>query len=202
MESMDGIRTRREEYAAATRQALLEASERLFVEQGYFATSVDQIAQEARVTRGAVYHHFTSKTLLFEALFEHVEEENTRAINRASASGAEVERAVAAMNTFLRRCAEPAYQRIVMQEGPVVLGIERWRELDEKYTLGLVRAHLEGLMDVGYLAPVPLHLLTRVLLAALHEAAGHVAEAGPEDVEEALQEASLLMERLTAGLVG
>jgi AcrR family transcriptional regulator len=198
---MEGMRTRREEYAAATRQALLEAGQELFVEQGFFATSVDQIARRARVTRGAVYHHFTNKTLLFEALFEHVEEENTRAINLASASGTPVERAVAAMNAFLRRSAEPAYQRIVMQEGPVVLGLQRWRELDGKYTLGLLRRHLEGLMEVGYLVPVPLPLLTRVLLAALHEAAGHVAEAGPDGTEEALEAASLLMERLTAGLV-
>jgi AcrR family transcriptional regulator len=47
--------TRREEYAQATRQAIIDAARKLFAERGYFATKVDDIAAEARVAPATVY---------------------------------------------------------------------------------------------------------------------------------------------------
>jgi len=47
--------TRREEYAQATRQAIIDAARQLFAERGYFATKVDDIAAEARVAPATVY---------------------------------------------------------------------------------------------------------------------------------------------------
>lgn len=48
-------RTRRQEYAEATRRAIIDAARRLFAEHGYFATKVDDIAAEARVAPATVY---------------------------------------------------------------------------------------------------------------------------------------------------
>jgi AcrR family transcriptional regulator len=60
---------RRREQAAATRQAILEAAERLFAERGYVGTSVAQIAEEARVALKTVYAVFGTKPEVLRALW-------------------------------------------------------------------------------------------------------------------------------------
>src|SRR5580704_2731055 len=65
----------RAEQVAQTRAALVAAGRRLFGDRGFAATSVEELAREARVTTGALYHHFPTKTALFEAVFEHVHDE-------------------------------------------------------------------------------------------------------------------------------
>ena len=59
--------------AAATRDALLDAAERVFRERGVAHTSLAEVAAAAGVTRGAVYWHFRDKAALFEALCERVQ---------------------------------------------------------------------------------------------------------------------------------
>ncbi|HVC14399.1 MAG TPA: TetR family transcriptional regulator [Acidimicrobiales bacterium] len=54
-------RLSRSESKARTRRRLIDEAERLFVERGYAATSLEQIAQAAEVTKGAIYGHFSSK---------------------------------------------------------------------------------------------------------------------------------------------
>lgn len=63
-------RISRSESKARTRQRLISEAERLFVEQGYAATSLEQIAQAAEVTKGAIYGHFASKEELLLAAIE------------------------------------------------------------------------------------------------------------------------------------
>ena len=65
--AMDG-RTRRR---ADTRQKLYEAAVELIAEQGFSATTVDDIALRAKVAKGTVYYNFASKTALFEELLRH-----------------------------------------------------------------------------------------------------------------------------------
>ena len=67
------VPTRRQQYSAATRRALIDLGEELFTEHGYAATSLDAIVAGAEVTKGALYHHFSGKQALFEAVFERVE---------------------------------------------------------------------------------------------------------------------------------
>jgi len=63
----DGRRRRRED----TRQRLYEAAVELIAEQGFSATTVDDIALRAKVAKGTVYYNFKSKTDLFEELLRH-----------------------------------------------------------------------------------------------------------------------------------
>ena len=58
--------------AEATRTAILDAAERLFEARGVSRTSLQHIAAEAGVTRGAVYHHFADKAQLFDAMMKRV----------------------------------------------------------------------------------------------------------------------------------
>ncbi len=66
--------SRRQEYSASTRRALVEVATELFTDRGYAGTSLDEIVAGARVTKGALYHHFSGKQALFESVFERVEE--------------------------------------------------------------------------------------------------------------------------------
>ena len=63
---------RTKEEAAATRDSILDAAEKLFVEQGVSRTTLQHIASEAGVTRGAIYWHFDDKGALFNAMMERV----------------------------------------------------------------------------------------------------------------------------------
>ncbi|MFV2120617.1 TetR/AcrR family transcriptional regulator, partial [Streptomyces sp. Act-28] len=64
---MDTQSTRRQ----ATRTRLYEAAVTLIAEQGFSATTVDEIAERAGVAKGTVYYNFKSKTELFEELLRH-----------------------------------------------------------------------------------------------------------------------------------
>src|SRR3954449_11741459 len=75
--------TRRQKYSASTKGALVEVAEGLFTEHGYANTSLDAIVAGAQVTKGALYHHFSGKQALFEAVFERVEADAARAIQKA-----------------------------------------------------------------------------------------------------------------------
>ena len=75
--------TLRQQYSASTKRGLVDVAEELFTEHGYAATSLDAIVSGARVTKGALYHHFSGKQALFEAVFERVESDASRAIQKA-----------------------------------------------------------------------------------------------------------------------
>lgn len=61
---------RTKEEAAETRNSILDAAERVFFEKGVSRTTLADIAQEAGVTRGAIYWHFANKGDLFTAMFD------------------------------------------------------------------------------------------------------------------------------------
>src|SRR6186997_1891609 len=75
--------SRRQQYSASTKRTLVDVAEELFTENGYAATSLDAIVAGADVTKGALYHHYSGKQALFEAVFERVETDASRAIDRA-----------------------------------------------------------------------------------------------------------------------
>ncbi len=75
--------SRRAQYSASTKRALVDVAEELFTENGYAATSLDAIVAGARVTKGALYHHFSGKQALFEAVFERVESNASKSIQKS-----------------------------------------------------------------------------------------------------------------------
>src|ERR1700679_4037612 len=102
MQDMQTARTRREEYAEATYEALLDSAATCFFESGFAATFLDQVAQRARVTKGAIYHHFASKRDLFMAVLERQQEISARTVTEAGASALNAWSAiVTAFDTFL-----------------------------------------------------------------------------------------------------
>jgi AcrR family transcriptional regulator len=195
---MSLVRSRREEYTEATRRALLDSAAAAFEERGFAEASLDDIAGAARLTKGALYHHFPSKQSLFLAVFEEVERDLVAAIRRAGAERMDPwERLMAGIGAFLDACLARRYRRIALEEGPAALGWQRWREIDEGYALPLLRAPLARLMSTGVLRRHPPDLMARVVLAALTEAGLVVAAAS--DRPAARAEAEALVTELLAG---
>jgi AcrR family transcriptional regulator len=142
--------SRRQQYSASTKRALVDVAEELFTDNGYAATSLDAIVAGARVTKGALYHHFSGKQALFEAVFERVESDASRAIQRAIKGHRDPwEKAQAGLRAFLEVVQEARYRRIVIQEGPSVLGYERYREQEERSTFANVLDIVRSVLTAG-----------------------------------------------------
>src|SRR5256885_11523847 len=159
---MSTVKSRREQYSAATRAALLAAATRRFAEHGFTGTALEDIAADIQATRGAIYHHFANKTALFEAVFEQLE---TEALELSAAAAARAatpwSAAFAALDAFLDRCCDPVYGKLVWREAPLALGWLRWQAAEEQYAYGLVEQLIKALMDVGDIEPQPLETTTR-----------------------------------------
>src|SRR5215469_4702662 len=125
------VKSRQAENSAATRAALLKIARRFFTERGYAETATEDIVRRARVTRGALYHHFKDKQDLFKAVL--VEEQARLAALSAEAASKETDpwRALLlASEAFMDACLEPAVLQIVLLDAPAVLGAQGWREFD------------------------------------------------------------------------
>ncbi|MDQ3469225.1 MAG: TetR/AcrR family transcriptional regulator, partial [Actinomycetota bacterium] len=166
--------------SSATRHALVVAARELFSTAGFDEVGTERIAAAAGVTRGALYHQFADKTELFAAVFEIVEIEITAhlvdVLARAPAGDAAAV-LVAGADAWLDACADPAVQRIVLIDGPAVLGWARWREIGLRHGLGLVTSVLEAAMAAGSIAVAPVDPLAHALVGALDEAVLYVAGA-------------------------
>lgn len=170
------------ERRAATTAALLSTARRLFGERGYANVPIEEIAREAGVTRGALYHHFKSKDDLFAELFEALEEELVMTAARAAAAEANAWDSLrVGSRAFLEAVSQPATRRIVLLDAPAVLGWEKWREMDLKYGLGALLTGIKAAMDSGEMRSRPVAPLARMLLGALTEAAMMVGPETPPD---------------------
>lgn len=161
----------RAEQVAQTRAALITAGRALFGTAGFAATSVEDIAREARVTTGALYHHFATKAAVFEAVFEQVHADMLDAsVQAAAAAAGPVELLTAAIGAFLDQVLEPEVQRIIITDAPAVLGLARFTELDERYAYAGFVAALQAATDSGALRVDDPGTLARLLLGALTRA--------------------------------
>jgi AcrR family transcriptional regulator len=177
----------------------VDSAVELFTKRGYAGTSLDEVAKRARVTKGALYHHFSGKQALFEAAFDTVE---TKAMSRlgeiVSSPGHPWETAMAGLRAYVRVCLDPAFQRIVVHEGPVVMGWARWREAEEHYSYGIIRASVEALVASGEIDEMPVEVMSRLLYGALSAGASMIA--GAADPRKASEEVAWSITRVVSGL--
>jgi len=155
-----------------TRAAIVNAAKRIFGERGFAATTIDDIAARADVAKGAVYHHFPTKEALFEAVFEQVSIELVVDLDRIARNEKDALAAMAAgTEAYFSACAKGATGRIILRDGPAVLGWERWREIDARHFGGKFPLALAAAMAAGVIAQQPVEPLARLLLGAVTEAA-------------------------------
>jgi AcrR family transcriptional regulator len=186
----------------ATIRALVAAARRLFAERGYAGVGTEEIVQRAGVTRGALYHHFRGgKEELFRAVLVQLSAETMRQIAAAASAPEDPwEALMAGADAFLDACTTPEVQRIMLVDGPSVLGWDVWRAIDSDHGLGLLEQALQRAMDAGAMLPGSTTAVAHVLAGALDEAAMVVARA--EDPPAAREEMGRTVRRLLEGLRG
>ena len=195
-------RTNRER-TEQTRGALLAAARRLFVDRGYAATSTPDIVAAAGVTRGALYHHFADKSEVFREVLETEARAvaasiEAGAVRKAPSTGRRntVDTLLAGADAYFEAMAEPGRARLLLVEGPAVLGIdEAQRILDMAGSSELQ----DGLrLAVGKrLAPKAVAALATVLGAAFDRAVLDIVNGKrPKPYHEALR---ALLEGVTRG---
>jgi AcrR family transcriptional regulator len=189
----------RAEQVRQTRAALVAAGRRLFGRDGFAATSVEDLAREARVTTGALYHHFPNKTALFETVFEGVHAEMLEASGRAAAGASdELEALSRGFEAFLDAVLEPDVQQILVTDAPAVLGLARFTELDERYAFAEIVAALRAATAAGQLAVEDPETIARMLLGALVR--GGMLIAGSEEPGRTRDAVARAIRALLAGL--
>ncbi|MCY7396784.1 MAG: TetR/AcrR family transcriptional regulator [Nocardioides sp.] len=186
--------SRRQQYSASTKRALVDVAEDLFTEHGYANTSLDAIVAGAQVTKGALYHHFSGKQALFEAVFDRVETRAAKIIQKAVKGNRDPWlKARAGLRAFLSVVEEPGYRRIVVQDGPAVLGYERFREQEERTTFAIVVEIVRAVLDAGtwQLEPEMLHTFARIFFGAMSAAGETVTSADDPTLEAARAEIAI-----------
>lgn len=179
-----------------TRRDLIDAGRALFVEKGYFDTSISDLVTKSGVgTRGAFYHHFKDKAELFRAVFEEVERDLTLRSLASPPRGTDSwERLASGMRGFLESALEPEVQRVMLIDGPVVLGWQTLRAIEEGNSIALINEMVAQAIADGIIDDHPVGELTHLLVAAVEEAALLVAHA--DKPAKARERAARVLDRM------
>jgi AcrR family transcriptional regulator len=184
---------------AATHRHLLAIARELFTDEGYAQAATEEIVQRAGLTRGALYHHFANKQALFLEVLGDLQDEVAQRV--ATAAGAEADpwqQLLVGCRAFLAASLDPRVQRIMLIDGPAVVGWVHWRAMDAERSMKLLQSALEGLQASGVVVALPLDALTHLLSGAMNEAALWIATAPDQSV--ALEEAMATLTHLLDGL--
>lgn len=189
----------RAEQRERTRTALLDEAERLFARDGYGAVGLPAVVAAAGVTKGALYHQFDGKAGLFGAVLERVQERVAdRVVAAAEAATGRWAQLRSGCRAFLDASTEPAAARIMLVDGPAVLGWPAWREIDERTSGRHLAEGLTVLVDHGELDPQPVEPLARLLSGAMNELAMWLA--GPDVTDADRDGARAALDRVLEGL--
>ena len=191
----------REERRDATRRALLTSASRRFATAGYAATSLPEIVSDAEVTKGALYHHFSSKTELFEAVLSEAQQAvAARVVAAADGAGSDAwDQLLAGCRAFLEASTDATVRRVVLIDGPSVLGWERWRRYDDVNSAQHLGEAIAQLTAQGVLTG-DAAATTRLLSGAMNEAAIWSAEAPAQDRARNLDAAMVTLTAMLEGL--
>lgn len=190
-----GRRARMEE----TRAKLVRAARAAFAEKGYAAASMDDLTAAAGLTRGALYHHFGDKKGLLRAVIDALDAEMVAAARAARDRAATpwlgfLEEGVA----YIELALEPEIQRIVLLDGPAVLGDpSQWP--GQTACLRTTTETIQSLIDAGTVRPVDAEAAARLINGAALNAALWVAAS--DEPRAVLAKAIEAFRCLAAGLL-
>ena len=182
------------EQAEATRAAILDAARKRFAEDG-FSASIANIVADAGVTKGALFHHFPSKLDLFREVWTDLQTKmGEEAVSEARKMSGEHDpyiQFLTGARVYLKWAARPEYFKIVLYEGPVVLGLHGWYESNRNLGQSNVRRAMETLAERGRIAPSRVNAYSVLVQSALNGAGFALAEGvdglTPDEVYEAFE---------------
>lgn len=178
----------------------MDSASACFFENGFAATSLDLVAQQARVTKGAIYHHFASKRELFMAVLERQQERSVGSISYAGETASDVwSGIVATIDAFLETVSDPIYQRLCWVEGPSALGFEEWWGCGERFEIEVIHRLLDRAAGAGVLVVDDLGMLAHVLFGAVTAGVLGMARSAEPAIER--QRFRTVMLAVMAGLV-
>ena len=190
----------RKEQGQATRARLLEVATALFAATGYESTSIEDVLGSAGVSRGALYHHWPSKEALFEAVYEAVQRDvASDVVEKAASAGDPLDVLRAGTRAWLRRVRDPVVGRITLIDAPAVLGWERWREIDERHFLGVIKSALRRAAPES-ISNERLELVGHVYFGMLVELAMIIARGDQSDA--AIEQAASVVDDFLTKMLG
>ncbi|MBX3227482.1 MAG: TetR/AcrR family transcriptional regulator [Labilithrix sp.] len=179
----------REAKKELTRARLLAVARREFAERGFDGASVVAVCKRARVTHGALYHHFPSKHALFAAVVTELHRELAARVVSAVERESGFAQVEAACDAYLAACSEPAVQAILFRDGPRVL--EHFGAIDAAVNEPFVTSLVQRWIDERVLRPLSAVVVARLIGAA-------IAEAGALEIALRYQAAGVLKTWLRA----
>lgn len=190
---------RRAQMVEQTRAKLIRAARKAFAAKGYAAASMDDLTAEAGLTRGALYHNFGDKKGLLQAVIDQIDAEMLERM-RAAQERAEtkwrglLDESIA----FIEMALEPEIQRIMLLDGPAVLGDpSQWP--NQTACLRRTTQTIQALIEEGTVRPVDAEAAARLLNGAALNAAFWIAAA--DDPHAAVAKAVEAFRHLAAGLL-
>lgn len=189
----------------ATAADVRRAARGLFARDGYAAVKLEDVAAAAGVTRGAVYHHFGNKLGLFAAVLADVHAEVGRSVAQAAdeawASTADAwESFEVGCRTFLASSSSAEVRRILLIDGPAVVGWTAWRDRDAAASGRHLDDALNELSQAGLLSVPSVPAAGALLSGAMNEAALWVASQPGDDTAQALDAAWTTLRLLLVAL--
>jgi AcrR family transcriptional regulator len=184
-----------------TKARLVAVARQLFADRGHAGVAMEEVCSQAEVTRGALYHHFPGKDGLFLAVCEQVAADVTAQV------AAEVQgmsdawsRLSTGCGALLEASTFADVRQILLTDAPSVLGWSRFRELDGRHGLGLLKAGIRAAIYEGFIEPGPVDSMAYLLVSALNEAALLVGRS--EDPIRTMRDSMLTINRLLIGISG
>ena len=193
------VRKTRHDMIQETRAKLMAAGRKAFAEVGYAEASMDDFTAEAGLTRGALYHHFGDKKGLFQAVVSQIDAEMAERLRQRAAQAANrwegfIEEGIG----YIEMALEPEIQRIVLRDGPAVLGDpSSWPSADG--CVAAMKASLEALQAEGTICNVDAEATARMISGASCYSAQWIANA--DDPLATSRRATAAYRRLLEGLL-
>lgn len=182
-----------------TIQNLINIARQHFAAYGYANVSLEEIVIEAGLTRGAVYHHFKNKKGLFLTVFETVQKEVGDYVEAAAAESKDSwDQLINGCQAFLEGAVESHNQRILLIDGPAILGWDTFRKMDEKYSMNSLKEQLQHMQEQNLIKPISVEAMTHCLSGSMNEAVLWIAN--HLDQKNALEEAMIVLRLFLEGL--
>lgn len=158
---------KREDMIAETQAKLIKSARESFAQHGFAESCMDDLTAEAGLTRGALYHHFGGKKGLLKAVIQQIEDEMTTRLSAIKSKGPTTWDAfINGSIAYLNMASEPEIQRIILLDGPAVLGDpSQWPR--KNCCISSTQLSIEKLMEEGAIQRVDSLAMARLINGAL-----------------------------------